>query len=290
MTTWTLLFSGDAKSLSHGSSITISNLGEFESYGPITFDGEFLWFAGEEHLLQIDPFSGSIINNFPIPEVGAITDQFGIDYPKTFIADDALVYNDQVWLLGRVQTYPNLAASAIMVFDLAGELVKGPVYLLQSRDQLIFSPTLFSYSGKIWGTRVVHPQVSLVEINPLNFQVGRSFTLRNVSHVYDTATDGEIIWITLVLDEDRTLTTINLNTGNFGAPLDSCGYNIVFDGEWLWVERASSLFAIDPVTGEIVANAHADGSIMNMATDGDGKIWILVNESNKWYLQVLSAR
>lgn len=288
--TWKRLFSGDANPLLHGSSISISNLGELESYGPITFGGNSLWFAGEETLLQIDPLSGFVINRFPIPEVGSISDQFGVVYPKTFIADDALVYNDQVWIMGRVLTYPNLSASAVMVFNFAGDLVKGPIYLSPNVDELIFSPALFSFGGKIWGVRVVHPQVTLVEINPLNFQVGRSFTLRNVSHVYNTATDGETIWITLILDEDRTLTTINLNTGNVGAPLDACGYNIVYDGEWLWVERASSLYAVDPLTGEIVANAHADGSIMNMATDGDGKIWILVNESKKWYLQVLNAR
>ena len=94
---------------------------------------------------------------------------------------------------------------------------------------------------------MVHPEATLVEINTLNFQACRSFTSLNVSHVYDTATDGEKIWITLVLDQDQTLTTINLNMGNFGPPLDACGDNLVCDGEWLWIERASSLVDVDPL-------------------------------------------
>jgi outer membrane protein assembly factor BamB len=288
--TWNLLFSGDAVPLSHGTQLVVSTVGEVSMGGRLGFDGEYLWLAGSESLLQIDPNTGALIKSIPIPDLGEVTDAFGITYPKTFSTDEALIYNDHLWISGEVISYPNLSASAVLVFNLSGELVGGPIYLSPNQDALSWVPALFSRGGKVWAVLDAQPDPTSFELNGINFRVGRSLSLRSVEAVYDAESDDETTWISLVIDGDRSIRTLNLNTGKTGPPLDVCGYELAFDGKWLWVERSASIFAIDPSTGEIVAHARMDGSAHSMAADGEGRMFVLVNKSNKWFFQVINAR
>lgn len=288
--TWTLLFSGEALPISHGAALSVVQLGEMDFSGHLSFDGEALWLVGSESLLRIDSETGRVMNTISYPDLGQVKDGYGVTYPKTFSADQAMVNEDQLWVSGEVLTYPNLQASALLVFDYSGKLIRGPLFLSSNRDVLTWVPALFKFSGKIWASLDAFPNQTLYEINPLSYQVGRGIPLRDVEAVYDMESDGETIWVTMVLEGDRTVRTLNLNTGRFGPPLAACGYELAFDGKWLWVERSAIIFAIDPNTGEIVAHAHVNGTILSMTSDGEGTLWVLVSESNKWYLQVVDVR
>jgi peptidoglycan hydrolase-like protein with peptidoglycan-binding domain len=290
--TWTRLFSGKAVSISHGESLNVTPLAEVEEGGRLAFDGEYLWLVGAESLLKIDPDSGSVINTVPFPDLGQIKDSFGVVYPKTFSADEALVHEGQLWVSGEVLTYPNLSASAVLVFDplQGGELIRGPIFLSSNSDSLVWAPVLFEKGGKVWAGLDAHPNESLFEINPLNYQVGRSLLLGRVEALYDVESDGETTWISLVLEGDRTLRTLNLNNGRLGPPLAVCGYELVYDGNWLWVEKGSTVFALDPATSEIVSHARVGGSAHSMAANGEGTLWVLVSKSNDWYLQVIVSQ
>ena len=117
-----------------------------------------------------------------------------------------------------------------------------------------------------------YPNYTIFEINHLNYQLGRQVPLGRLDAVYDVVSDGESIWITMVIDGDRTLRSLNLINGKTGPPLRVCGYELAFDGKWLWVERGSTLLAVEPSSGEIMAHARVSGNAHSMATDDGWQI------------------
>jgi peptidoglycan hydrolase-like protein with peptidoglycan-binding domain len=288
--TWEVLFSGEAAPAPLGSSLAVTDLGEVGIGGRLTFDGESLWLIGSEERLQIDPDSGEVTNTYAFPNLGEVKDSFGGVYPKIFSTDEAFFFNNIVWISGEVLSYPNLSASAVLAFNLSGELVGGPVYLSPNQDAIRWVPALFSNNGRVWAFLDAYPNLTIFEINHLNFQIGRQVVLSNFEGVYDAASDGETIWITMVIDRDRTLRSLNLVNGRTGPPLAACGYELAYDGKWLWVEKVSILKAVDPKSGEIMAHARVNGSAHSMATDGEGRLWILVSKSNSWYLQFITTQ
>ena len=65
------------------------------------------------------------------------------------------------------------------------------------------------------------------------------------------------------------------NTRRIGPPLEGSGYELVYDGDLLWIERNSTIPAFDPCTGEIAAVAHIEWDAFPMVSDGKGSVWLL---------------
>ena len=288
--TWMLLFSREAVPFPRGVSLDVSMVGEVGKTGSLAFDGEYLWLAGSETLVQIDPVTGGDIHTIPFPDLGMVTDPFGITYSNGFNIDKVFFGNGLLWVSGKVVYYPNLIASAALVFDLSDETVAGPIFLSGREAASFWVPALFTREGSVWAVHDASPNFAVFELNAASSQAGRGIPLRNVQGVYDAVSDGETVWMSLLIDGDRTVRTFNMVTGRFGAPLSVCGYDLAYDGEWLWVERSSSVLAIDPSTGQIMARARADGSIGSIVSDGKGTLWVLVNQASSWALQVVEAR
>ncbi len=75
---------------------------------------------------------------------------------------------------------------------------------------------------------------------------------------------------------EYAVVSVNPETGEVGRAIGPCGQQMAFDGAYLWIaaETSGILQAVDPASGEVVAQVFLDGMITAMVSDGE-QLWIL---------------
>ncbi len=279
----------------------------------VTYGQGALWTAADTVVRKLDPDSGALIREIPVPEWADLTYRHpdtGEDLPFVTHARAVAPTAATLWVggSGMFRSAPVPAAPWFRPFTLQGQaqgdpflLVNGPQDLLDMAYTpgsvvaivpddtglwVLWQPYTFPLSAARYSSAGVLEQsyelAWMLEDTRVN-----EFDATDAVQAHDTlwvalqgAVGGSNSWYPLPV---AGVTAEGRSAGTLGV----CGTALAYDGRWLWVARATDdgavMVGVNPTSGEVEAQMTFDEPVHGLASDGLGRVWVITRPGEGAY-------